>query len=73
MSEMIDQEGNRLQIKFFPSVQNSIPLLILVLSTIFLMSLYDKSRSLSQRLHYVLHYNRNIKYSGLQSTYACKP
>jgi len=34
MSEMTDQEGNRLHIQF-PSVQNSISLLILVLSTKF--------------------------------------
>jgi len=35
MSEMTDQEGKGPHIQFFPSVQNSISLLILVLSTNF--------------------------------------
>jgi hypothetical protein len=39
----------------------------------FLMSLYEKFCSPSQHLHYVINYNNNTKYWGLQSTYACKP
>jgi hypothetical protein len=39
----------------------------------FLMSLYEISCSPSQHLHYVINYNNNTKYWGLQSTYACKP